>query len=174
MLSRPPLLLPSLTPLEQSYYAYQRRLHRALSKPLDASTAWFFKKGSASEKSFLAFDSKVEGERGDEDQLRAFELAGEEVEGAPKVESRELSGDKKGDESSLERKGDRTLYLLLKKDRKDNVWQFREYRAELLHPSGVVVTALPTPRVLSLTFWLPPHSSRRRRSRRVTPRSGSA
>jgi hypothetical protein len=29
--------------------------------------------------------------------------------------------------TSLERKMDRTLYLLLKKDRKDNAWQFREF-----------------------------------------------
>ncbi|ORY89446.1 hypothetical protein BCR35DRAFT_300632 [Leucosporidium creatinivorum] len=124
LLSRPPLLLPALTPLEESYYTYQRRLHRALAKPLSASTEWFFKKGSASEKSFVAFDQKVDKERGDEGELSAYVKAGEEVEGAPEVVGRESEADRKGDVTSLERKMDRTLYLLLKKDRKDNAWQF--------------------------------------------------
>ncbi|GAA5937814.1 hypothetical protein JCM1841_004066 [Sporobolomyces salmonicolor] len=124
LLSRPPLVLPALSPFERSYYAYQRRIHRALSKPLETSTSWFFKKGSAAEKSFTAFDKAVEKERGDEDDMRAYAMAQEEVEGASEVMTRETEADRKGDVKSLERKVDRTLYLLLKKKRNNHAWQF--------------------------------------------------
>lgn len=127
-MSRPPLLLPALSPFEQSYYAYQRKIHRALAKPLESSTSWFFKKGTASEKSFVAFDARVEKEKGDEPASKAYEMAKEEVDGvdqAGEVLSRETEADRAGDVKSLERKLDRTLYLLLKKDRKDHAWQFR-------------------------------------------------
>lgn len=120
-------MLPSLTPLEATYYAYQRRISRALAKPISASTEWFFKKGSTAEKSLLAFDKKLDKEDGTEAEARAFEMAQEEVEGAAKVVQRENEADKTGDVRSLERKGDRTVYLLLKKDRKSHAWQFREF-----------------------------------------------
>ncbi|GAA5844112.1 hypothetical protein JCM5353_001092 [Sporobolomyces roseus] len=124
LLSRPPLILPSLSPFERSYYAYQRKIHRALSKPLEASTSWFFKKGSTAEKSFVQFDKKVEKEIGNEDDMRPFEMAREEVEGASQVMEKETEADKKGDVKSLERKADRTVYLLLKKKRSQHQWQF--------------------------------------------------
>lgn len=142
LLSRPPLLLPALSPFEQSYYAYQRKIHRALAKPLDASTSWFLKKGSASEKSFIQFDAKLAKEKGDESPARAYEMAKEEVDGvdqAGQVPSRETEADHKGDVQSLERKLDRTLYLLLKKDRKEHAWQFREFA--LFEPIGLFLEA---------------------------------
>lgn len=52
-------------------------------------------------------------------------MAAADVEGAPDFAPRETEADKKGDVKSLERKADRTLYLLLKKDRKQHAWQFR-------------------------------------------------
>ncbi|GAA5978558.1 hypothetical protein JCM5350_003140 [Sporobolomyces pararoseus] len=124
LLSRPPLVLPSLSPFERSYYAYQRKIHRALSKPLETSTGWFFKKGSTAEKSFVQFDKKVEKETGTEDDMRPFEMAREEVEGASEVMEKETAADKSGDVKSLERKADRTVYLLLKKKRSEHAWQF--------------------------------------------------
>ncbi|GAA5898057.1 mitochondrial 54S ribosomal protein mL46 MRPL17 [Sporobolomyces salmoneus] len=124
LLSRPPLILPSLSPFERSYYAYQRKIHRALSKPLETSTGWFFKKGSTAEKSFKEFDKKVEKESGTEDDMRPFEMAREEVEGASLVMEKETAADKQGDVKSLERKADRTVYLLLKKKRSQHAWQF--------------------------------------------------
>ncbi|GAA5947691.1 hypothetical protein JCM3765_001037 [Sporobolomyces pararoseus] len=124
LLSRPPLVLPSLSPFERSYYAYQRKIHRALSKPLETSTGWFFKKGSTAEKSFVQFDKKVEKENGNEDDMRPFEMAREEVEGASEVMAKETAADKSGDVKSLERKADRTVYLLLKKKRSQHAWQF--------------------------------------------------
>jgi large subunit ribosomal protein L46 len=95
---------------------------------LSASTEWFFKKGSAGEKAFTAFEGKVaKADDGSvKGEQRAREMAGEEVEGAKEVVGRlETEADKKGDVRSLERKADRTLYLVLKKDRKEHAWQFR-------------------------------------------------
>ncbi|GAA6001954.1 mitochondrial 54S ribosomal protein mL46 MRPL17 [Rhodotorula paludigena] len=126
LLSRPPLLLPALSPFEGSYYAYQRRIHRALSKPAESATSWFFKRGSAAEKAFTSFDQRVgkEEQKGDMVERRAYEMAGEEVEGAPELMHRETEADRVGDEHSLERRADRTLYLLLKKKRDQHAWQF--------------------------------------------------
>ncbi|KAL8290452.1 hypothetical protein RQP46_002710 [Phenoliferia psychrophenolica] len=121
LLSRPPLILPSLSPLEQTYYAYQRRVHRALNKPLDTSLDWFFKKGSAAEKSFVAVQSRVDGETGLEGDEAKYEIAREGIEGKEDLVGK---GEKDADRRSLERKMDRTLYLLLKKDRKLHQWQF--------------------------------------------------
>ncbi|GAA6064629.1 hypothetical protein JCM10212_000598 [Sporobolomyces blumeae] len=128
LLSRPPLVLPSLSPFERSYYAYQRKIHRALSKPLEASTSWFFKKGSAAEKAFVQFDRKVEKAetgKGDEDEMLPYAMARDEVEGASEVVQKgEHAADRSGDVKSLERRADRTLYLLLKKRRAEHAWQF--------------------------------------------------
>ncbi|BGP44080.1 hypothetical protein JCM10450v2_008297 [Rhodotorula kratochvilovae] len=160
LLSRPPLVLPPLSPLERSYYAYQRKIHRALAKPTEAATSWFFKKGSAAEKAFTAFDQRVEKEdKGESDERRAFEMAGEEVEGAPEVMQRETEADRTGDVKSLERKADRTLYLLLKKKRDEHAWQFPQggveadeslveaAHRELLEETGPNVDAWPVGRV---------------------------
>ncbi|GAA6024791.1 hypothetical protein JCM10207_005587 [Rhodosporidiobolus poonsookiae] len=132
LVSRPPLILPALSPLERTYYAYQRRLHRALSKPVSASSAWFFKQGSAADKAFTQFDARVSKEdTGAEEEGRAYEAAREEVEGSSEVVGRlETQADKTGDVRSLERKADRTLYLVLKKDRKEHAWQFPQGAVE--------------------------------------------
>ncbi|SCV72220.1 BQ2448_4914 [Microbotryum intermedium] len=125
LISRPPLLLPSLTPFERTYYAYQRRIARALAKPVSVSTSWFFKPNSTTEKSFSAYDQATTAvDTGLEDPMRDFELAGEQVEGAAELVQRLTEADEKGDLKSLERKGDRTLYMLLKKNRKTHAWQF--------------------------------------------------
>ena len=112
--------------MEATYYSYQRRIHRALSKPLDTSTDWFFKKGSASEKAFIEFDAQVEKEIGTESEESALELIREEGSEEELVERR-TRADIAGDVTSLERELDKTLYLLVKKDRKDNDWQFRAF-----------------------------------------------
>ncbi|BGP20988.1 hypothetical protein JCM10213_000184 [Rhodosporidiobolus nylandii] len=132
LLSRPPLILPALSPLERSYYAYQRAVHRALAKPVESSTGWFFKRGSAAEKAFTSFDKKAakEDTGAEGTEQREFELAREEVEGSREVVPRETEADRKGDVKSLERKADRTLYLLLKKDRKEHAWQFPQGAVE--------------------------------------------
>jgi large subunit ribosomal protein L46 len=130
VLSRAPLLLPTLTPLEQTYYAYQRRLHRSISKPLSASTDWFFKKGSTAEKNFVEFDKRVEKETGMEAEEAAYEMGRSGLEG-------ELvrRGAKEG-EQSLERKMERTVYLLVKNGAA--AWEFREYIFPRIHRDGGV------------------------------------
>ncbi|GAA5858029.1 hypothetical protein JCM8547_006670 [Rhodosporidiobolus lusitaniae] len=162
LLSRPPLVLPALSPLERSYYAYQRRIHRALSKPVSASTSWFFKPGSAAEKAFASFDKRAvkEDTGSKESEKREWEMAGEEVEGAKEVVGRlETEADRKGDVRSLERRADRTLYLLLKKKREQHAWQFPQggvegteslvaaAQRELLEEVGVNVDVWPVGRV---------------------------
>ncbi|KPV72839.1 uncharacterized protein RHOBADRAFT_55515 [Rhodotorula graminis WP1] len=173
LLSRPPLVLPALSPLERSYYAYQRKIHRALSKPTSSATSWFFKKGSAAEKAFGAFDRRVDNEDNGRDEradARAFEMAGEEVEGAPEVMGCETEADRKGDLRSLERRADRTLYLLLKKKRDQHAWQFPQgavdgteslvdaAHRELVEETGPNVDAWPVGRVpaSALEYPFPP------------------
>ncbi|POY72819.1 NUDIX hydrolase [Rhodotorula taiwanensis] len=169
LLSRPPLLLPQLSPLERTYYAYQRRIHRALAKPFDVSSQWFFKKASQAEKAFTAFDQRaVEAEKHDDATGRkAFEMASEEVEGAPEFLERETEADKQGDVRSLERKQDRTLYLLLQKKRADHAWQFPQggvegteslvdaAQRELLEETGPNVDVWPVGRVPAGAFSYP-------------------
>ncbi|GAA5989591.1 hypothetical protein JCM11641_002757 [Rhodosporidiobolus odoratus] len=132
LVSRPPLILSPLSPLDRSYYAYQRTLHRALSKPVPTSTSWFFKSGSAAEKAFTAFDARAQKEDNGrlESEEREFELAREEVEGSKEVVGRVSEADEKGDLRSLERKADRTLYLVLKKERDEHSWQFPQGAVE--------------------------------------------
>ncbi|KAK4053914.1 glycosylphosphatidylinositol anchor biosynthesis [Microbotryomycetes sp. JL221] len=125
LLSRAPLVLPPQTDFERAYYNYQRKIHRALAKPAQVSTSWFFKSGSASEKSFAQFNAKVDKETGAEKVESAYEMAADEVDGAdrPRVGSVDIAK-YDGQLQNLERKMDRTLYLLLKKDRKEHAWQF--------------------------------------------------
>lgn len=125
LLSRPPLILPLLTPLESTYYAYQRSISRALAKPLATSSAWFLKPNSPSEKTFTSFDAKVVKEMGQESQEELYAMGREGIEGVSQLIERETQSDKAGEVRSLERKLDRTIYLLVKKDRKENNWQFR-------------------------------------------------
>ncbi|KAJ9108724.1 hypothetical protein QFC21_000044 [Naganishia friedmannii] len=51
LLHRTPVLTPSLTPFESTYYAYTSRLRMALSNP--APLDFFYKKGSLAERRFL-------------------------------------------------------------------------------------------------------------------------
>ncbi|GAA5988574.1 hypothetical protein JCM10908_003626 [Rhodotorula pacifica] len=169
LLSRPPLLLPQLSPLERTYYAYQRRIHRALAKPFEVSSQWFFKKGSQAEKAFTAFDQRaVESEKEDDPKGRkAYEMASEEVEGAPEFLERENEADRNGDVRSLERKADRTLYLLLQKKRADHAWQFPQggveadeslveaAKRELVEETGPNVDVWPVGRVPAGAFSYP-------------------
>lgn len=128
LLSRAPLVLPPLTPLEASYYAYQRTLHRALSKPLALSTSWFFKQGSTAEQSFLLSDQKAGKEKGAQGEVdEAFEeVLVREIDGTLEVSvAVETEADRTNDRTSLTRALSRTLYLLVKKPRSSHAWQFR-------------------------------------------------
>lgn len=75
--------------------------------------------------SFKEYEELVQRETGEEGEREAFEKAGGTVEGASQLVGRE-EGEVTLGEESLERKMERTLYFLVKKDRKDHPWGFRE------------------------------------------------
>lgn len=108
VVSRPPLTLQPLTDFERTYYSYQRKIQRALSGKFEPE--FYFRTGSAAEKSFLEMEKKIND--------------GEDI-GEADLMPTEVKQDSESEES-LRRKLDRTLYLLLKKDRKEYGWQFRE------------------------------------------------
>lgn len=125
-------MLPPLSPFARAYYAYQRRLARALAQPTEVSTSWFFKQGSTAETAFQKFDEGVmKRERGDEKEEEAFEMARDEVAGASQVVKRSQEGD--NDLKSLERRKERTVYLVVKKQ---GAWVFRKYLGSRLACDG--------------------------------------
>ena len=140
ILARSPFLTPTPTPLESTYYAYQSRIQRAITTPFPSE--FYFKKGSLLERRFLA-----------EERLREAEAFGEGFEpeeGAEKLEdvpseeddirvlARETEADQKGDLQDLNRKGDRTLYLLVKASRpgkgSEHAWRFPYWETGLMQP----------------------------------------
>lgn len=107
LLSRPPLVLPSLSDFEKAHYAYNKQLKTALSEPFD-STA-YFAKGSQAERTFLERDRAKKPSESSSD-------------------SAEADKDSEAGLQSLQRQKSRTLYLLLRKDRQKGgkgAWQFR-------------------------------------------------
>lgn len=121
LLCRSPLVLPPLSPFERAYFAYQREIRSALEKSAQAS--WFFREGSRAEKTFLESLERGEGKRivhgvdvTQEDAVSETPEAKEEAKRAAAIDR---------DEKDLERKKDRTLYLMVKKRRKEHQWQFR-------------------------------------------------
>jgi large subunit ribosomal protein L46 len=103
LLSRAPLQLSPLSNFEKSYYAYSKRVRKALAD--DFEPEWYFRKGSQAERLFLD---------------REDALDANQIEDGP-----DAANDKDGDLSSLNRRYDRTLYLLLRKKREQGAWQFR-------------------------------------------------
>lgn len=115
VLSRPPVLLPALSDFERSYYAYQRGIHHALSGHFDPS--WYFRSGSAAEGAFKELDAREQ--RGEDPPMPSRD--GDD--GATTDEAVDYGRDR--DLKSPRRQLDRTLYLLVRKDRKQHAWQFR-------------------------------------------------
>ncbi|KAK9895626.1 hypothetical protein P389DRAFT_144820 [Cystobasidium minutum MCA 4210] len=103
ILSRPPRQMSPLTNFEREYYKYARKVNRALGDRFNPD--WYFRKGSQAEQ---AFKDLTEGK-----ELLTYPSAEEVTETA---EDKDLH--------NLERRKDRTLYLLAKKKRSQHVWQF--------------------------------------------------
>lgn len=153
ILSRPPVVLREPTKFELAYYEYNRQLSEALQQPFPKD--FYFKKGSAAEKRFeedqassplgfsaiaaAASSSAAKGTGGKGGKAKDVSTA----TGAPNTsasaaaaaadgaeDSRPLSrtteADARNDVRSLERKLDRTLYLVVKqKSAKGAVtWRF--------------------------------------------------
>ncbi|KAJ9104796.1 hypothetical protein QFC19_003937 [Naganishia cerealis] len=124
LLHRAPLLTPTPTPFEQSYYAYQSRLRMALSNPPPLD--FYFKKGSLTERRFLraqwAREREVFGERlagkkvdvGDIPAEEEVKLAQRTAEDEPRRLGGEGERGQEADRTRVERVGAGDVYLVVK------------------------------------------------------------
>ncbi|KII88912.1 hypothetical protein PLICRDRAFT_138985 [Plicaturopsis crispa FD-325 SS-3] len=135
ILNRSPIITRTPTDFEAAYYAYQARIQRALHNPLPYE--FYFKPGSILETRFkeeererekLAFGAPFGAE--EQSIVETDEQAPPEVEEYQEEEQEEPQprihpADIKGDVQSLDRQGQRNLYLLLKESGKE-AWRFPE------------------------------------------------
>lgn len=149
VLCRSPIITRELSDFEKAFYAYQRHLKSRLSSPFP--TDFYFQKGSLASKRWLA----AEDDRRQSNELVSSapptkteqdgQISGEERELQAEEDvastvsmSRITEADRNEDTKSLNRKLDRTLYLLLKKPRQEHAWQFPQGpigAGEVLHES---------------------------------------
>lgn len=130
IVNRHPMLTRTPTAFERAYYAYHSRIERALHNPFPSE--FYFKPGSL-----------LEGKFDEEEKAREKEAFGHmpwleydqkknvistdlvNGEEAVKPMPRETEADRKGDVKSLDRKGERNLYLLTKTEENGKeVWKF--------------------------------------------------
>ncbi|KAI0079022.1 60S ribosomal protein L17 [Panus rudis PR-1116 ss-1] len=149
ILNRSPIITREPYPFERAYYAYQARIQRALHNPFPYD--FYFKAGSLLEGRFReeeaqrekeAFGRPVRRRKGSADPSASAQpteiVDGEEkLRPAPRVHP----SDKTGDVKSLDRAGERNLYLLVfGKDQAGNqVWRFPQgglQAGELLHEAA--------------------------------------
>ncbi|KXN90472.1 54S ribosomal protein L17, mitochondrial, partial [Leucoagaricus sp. SymC.cos] len=152
ILNRSPIITRSPTPFEQAYYAYQARIRRALHQPFPYD--FYFKQGSLLETRFnleekdrekgafgssFAKDDAQDPVKAEADKAAVKLLAEQEGEGQA-LAPREHPSDKSGDTKSLDRAGERNLYLLLKaKENGKEVWRFPQggvEKSQLLHQAA--------------------------------------
>ncbi|KAI0295500.1 39S mitochondrial ribosomal protein L46-domain-containing protein [Russula brevipes] len=136
VLNRSPILTRTPTSLERAYYAYQARIQRALHNPFPHE--FYFKPGSLLESKFNLEERKRDrrafgpgfgadhprapGAGVTAQDLKKFGRDEDETP-APRVHASDDGGDVK----SLDRKGQRNLYLVIKqKTDADAVWKFPE------------------------------------------------
>jgi large subunit ribosomal protein L46 len=163
ILNRSPILTQAPTAFESAYYEYQTRIRRALHNPFPYE--FYFKQGSPLEARFtreertrereaFGFGEDGEGVKVEEVEADGTRAAGAdqeaeesrtEEEGEEVLASRIHEADVKGDVQSLDRRGDRNLYLLLLEKGEKPVWRFPQgelEKGELLHQASL------------LSFWL--------------------
>lgn len=147
ILCRSPIITRELNEFEKAFYTYQRHLKSRLSSPFP--TDFYFTKGSLASKRWQAgederrrktdlFQTSTTTTPESEPTTEVRELEAEEDVAAQVALSRTTEADRKGDTKSLDRKLDKTLYLLLKKDRNRHSWQFPQGAlgaGEVLHDS---------------------------------------
>ena len=147
ILNRSPILTRTPTSLERAYYAYQARVQRALHNPFPHE--FYFKPGSLLESKFNLEERKRDrkafgpsfgadhplapGAGVTAQDLKKFGRDEDETH-APRVHASDVNGDVK----SLDRKGQRNLYLLIKQKAGEvaDAWKFPEIAVadnELLH-----------------------------------------
>jgi large subunit ribosomal protein L46 len=145
ILNRSPILTRTPTPFERAFYKYQARIQRALHNPFPFD--FYFKQGSLLESRFRIEERTRERKafgrssstKEDEAGPTLQQLGPQEGEGEI-VMPRKHESDLKIDVKSLDRRGSRNLYLLLKtKDGEKEVWRFPQgivQRGALLHQVG--------------------------------------
>jgi len=136
ILNRSPILTRSPTSFERAYYAYQARIQRALHNPFPHD--FYFKPGSLLESKFNLAERKRDrkafgpgfgadhplapGAGVTAQDLNKFGRDEDETP-APRIHASDTNGDVK----SLDRKGQRNLYLLIQqKEDVGAVWKFPE------------------------------------------------
>ncbi|KAF9036966.1 hypothetical protein BDZ89DRAFT_1061655 [Hymenopellis radicata] len=153
ILNRSPILTRTLSDFEIAYHAYQARLRRALHNPFPYE--FYFKEGSIIETRFVVEERKREREAfgpsfGLDDDLDKAKAAAARAAAAQLAEQegeheammpREHPADISNNVESLDRKGMRNLYLVLKTTNKEDreVWRFpqgRIQKGELLHQAA--------------------------------------
>ncbi|KAJ9127793.1 hypothetical protein QFC24_000076 [Naganishia onofrii] len=124
LLHRTPLLTPTPTPFESTYYAYTSRLRMALSNP--APVEFFYKKGSLTERRFLRAqyerEREVFGERlagrkvdvGDIPEEEGVKLLKRLESDEPRASVNGAEEVQEGDMTKVERVGAGDVYLLVK------------------------------------------------------------
>ncbi|TFK25031.1 50S ribosomal subunit L30 [Coprinopsis marcescibilis] len=152
ILNRSPILTRTPTPFETAFYSYQARIRRALSNPFPHE--FYFKQGSLLQTRFTIEERKrekiafgpsfvppedVDPEKAAADKAAVEQLAQQEGEGeelAPRIHPSDISNDIK----SLDRQGQRNLYLLLlANEGGKDVWRFPQgpvEKTELLHQAA--------------------------------------
>ncbi|KIM31990.1 hypothetical protein M408DRAFT_241881 [Serendipita vermifera MAFF 305830] len=154
ILNRAPILTPTPHPFEKEYYAYQERIARSISSPLPTDV--YFKPGSLLERRFALEERQREKDAFGQDFTPMIGLPVEDVgkgggksladqleEEAgleEKPQQRTHRADVEKDVRSLDRAGERNLYLLVKKDRKKDTWKFPQggvEKNEALHKAAV-------------------------------------
>jgi large subunit ribosomal protein L46 len=149
ILNRSPILTKAPTPFETAFYSYQARIRRALSNPFPHD--FYFKQGSLLQTRFnleerqrekRAFGPSflppedVDPEKAAADKAAVEQLAQQEGEGE-ELTSRTHKADSTNDVKSLDRQGQRNLYLLLlAEENGKDVWRFPQgglEKGDLLH-----------------------------------------
>lgn len=131
LLSRLPTVLPTPTAFESAFYAYNAKVQRALFQPFPRDL--YFKKGSAAETQFLAEEKEREAQT-TETRIAQEAVTSQDVitpyaagipvgglKGQP-ITSRTTKADETGDTGSLERRLERTLFLVVKDESSGTSW----------------------------------------------------
>ncbi len=151
VVARTPLLTSLPTTFESEYYEYQSRLHRALSQPFPAD--FYFKKGTLLERRFNA-EERVRERAAFGEGFGATVEGDERLEDIPSDEEavsflpRETEADRSNNFKSLNRRGERTLYLLVKPFKsKAASWEFPTWEVgttQPLHTVRIFLSAHPS------------------------------
>lgn len=149
ILNRHPILTRTPTKFELAYYNYQSRIERALHNPIPYE--FYFRPGSLLEGKFNEEESAREREafgRVSHVSEAKNSFAVESTEEPVTLMPRKSEADWKGDVKSLNRKGDRNLYLVVKSPESGKeVWKFPQTELvgeELLHEVCCALQAFPS------------------------------